>query len=85
MATFRRASHPALHPGRSAEVVLDGKVIGWLGELHPQFTQSYELGTSPVVFELDVAALLSVQPVKASAVSKQQAVRRDLPCWPKNR
>ncbi|GAB7128251.1 phenylalanine--tRNA ligase subunit beta [Silvimonas sp. JCM 19000] len=78
VATFRRASHPALHPGRSAEVVLDGKVIGWLGELHPQFTQSYELGTSPVVFELDVAALLSVQPVKASAVSKQQAVRRDL-------
>ena len=77
-ATFRRADHPALHPGRSAEVVLDGVVAGWLGELHPQFTQSYELGSSPVVFELDVAALLAVKPVRAEAVSKQQAVRRDL-------
>lgn len=78
VAEFRRASHPALHPGRSAEIVLDGIVVGWLGELHPQWTQAYELGQSPVVFELDAAALLSVNPVRAKAVSRVQAVRRDL-------
>ncbi|WP_432721605.1 phenylalanine--tRNA ligase subunit beta [Jeongeupia wiesaeckerbachi] len=78
VAEFRRANHPALHPGRAAEVVLDGAVIGVLGELHPQWVQAYELGQAPVLFELDVAALLSVQRIKAEAVSKFQPVRRDL-------
>src|SRR5690606_24700324 len=29
------ATHPALHPGRSARVNLDGQPAGWIGELHP--------------------------------------------------
>ncbi|WP_373974542.1 phenylalanine--tRNA ligase subunit beta [Chitinibacter sp. SCUT-21] len=78
VAEFRRASHPALHPGRSAEVVLDGQVIGVLGELHPQWVQKYSLQNAPVVFELDVAALTQVEKLTAGAVSKFQAVRRDL-------
>ncbi|WP_348945749.1 phenylalanine--tRNA ligase subunit beta [Chitinibacter sp. FCG-7] len=78
VAEFRRASHPALHPGRSAEVVLDGQAIGFLGELHPQWVQKYSLQNAPVVFELDVAALTQVQKLSAGAVSKFQPVRRDL-------
>lgn len=78
VAEFRRASHPALHPGRSAEVLVDGKVIGLVGELHPQWVQTYELGSAPVLFELDVAALLAVEAVSAKPVSKLQPVRRDL-------
>ncbi|KAF0812615.1 Phenylalanine--tRNA ligase beta subunit [Andreprevotia sp. IGB-42] len=77
-AEFRRASHVALHPGRSAEVVVDGLVIGVVGELHPQWSQAYELGSAPVLFELDVAALLAVHKHEARAVSKFQPVRRDL-------
>lgn len=77
-AEFRRINHPALHPGRSAEVVLNGKVIGMLGELHPQWIPAYDLASAPVVFELDLAALMQIEAVRAKPVSKFQPVRRDL-------
>ncbi|XZG69782.1 phenylalanine--tRNA ligase subunit beta [Chitinibacteraceae bacterium HSL-7] len=78
VAEFRRAAHPALHPGRAAVVVVDGVEIGVIGEMHPQWVQRYELVHAPVVFELDVAALTRVAKVAAQPVSKQQLVRRDL-------
>lgn len=37
---FSKAAHPALHPGRSANIELDGKVIGFIGELHPRWLPS---------------------------------------------
>ncbi|PXX80300.1 phenylalanine--tRNA ligase subunit beta [Rivihabitans pingtungensis] len=77
VAEFRKASHPALHPGRTADVLLDGVVIGVLGELHPQWVQKYDLPAAPVLFELDFAALLARQPVAAQPVSRLQPVRRD--------
>jgi hypothetical protein len=55
---FERVSHPALHPGRSATVLLEGKSIGVLGELHPQWCQKYELTVPAVLFEIELAALL---------------------------
>jgi phenylalanyl-tRNA synthetase beta chain len=77
-ADFRRVDHPALHPGRAAEVLLNGIVVGVIGELHPKWVQSYDLGTAPVLFELDVEALVSVDALTAKPVSKLQIVRRDL-------
>jgi phenylalanyl-tRNA synthetase beta chain len=75
---FVPATHPALHPGRCARVQLDGRDIGHLGELHPKWRQAYELPHSPVLFELDLEAVLD-SPVPAfSPVSRQQAVLRDL-------
>ena len=47
-------SHPLLHPGRSARLVLEGQSIGWLGELHPRWVQESGLAHAPVVFEVDV-------------------------------
>ena len=35
-------AHPALHPGRSARVSIDGKVAGWMGELHPRLLRLFE-------------------------------------------
>ncbi|MEJ2795366.1 phenylalanine--tRNA ligase subunit beta [Iodobacter sp. LRB] len=77
-ADFRRSEHPALHPGRAAEVLLNGVVVGVIGELHPKWVQSYDLGTAPILFELDVEALVSVETLTAKPVSKLQVVRRDL-------
>ncbi|AMC35455.1 phenylalanine--tRNA ligase subunit beta [Janthinobacterium sp. B9-8] len=77
-ADFRRVDHLALHPGRAAEVLLNGIVVGVIGELHPKWVQSYDLGTAPVLFELDVEALVSVETLTAKPVSKLQVVRRDL-------
>ncbi len=78
VAEFERTSHPALHPGRAACVKIDGKVVGFIGELHPVWVQRYELGTAPVVFELDLYVLLqSVTPAYAE-LSRFPAVTRDL-------
>jgi phenylalanyl-tRNA synthetase beta chain len=75
---FVPAPHPALHPGRSARMELDGQAIGWCGELHPRWRQAYELPRAPMLFELDLGALQArVVPV-AVAVPKQQSAVRDL-------
>ena len=75
---FEAASHPALHPGRSASVSLQGRVIGFVGELHPQWRQSYELPQAPVLFELDLEAVLA-RPVPCfEPVSRLQPVERDI-------
>jgi len=75
------APYPALHPGRSARLVLDGQAIGWLGEVHPRWTQALDLAHAPVVFELDVAAISErVFPAPAE-LSRQPTVVRDLAVW----
>ncbi len=78
IARVVRAEHPALHPGRSARVELDGTAIGWIGELHPEWLQRYELPAPVVVFELDAAPLMRVVVPQYEEVSKFPAVTRDL-------
>ncbi|PND40338.1 phenylalanine--tRNA ligase subunit beta [Paucibacter aquatile] len=75
---FKPAQHPALHPGRSARVELDGRDIGVIGELHPKWRQGYELPSAPVLFELDLPAVLERQLPAAQAIPRQQSVLRDL-------
>jgi phenylalanyl-tRNA synthetase beta chain len=75
---FAKTAHPALHPGRCAEVRLDGRSVGTMGELHPRWVQKYELGTAPVVFELDLAAVLATPFPEYAEVSRFPAVTRDL-------
>ena len=75
---FRSAQHPALHPGRTAEIVHNDQVIGVLGELHPRWTQKYDLPQSPLLFELNLAATLNQSKIIYQPVSKFQPVRRDL-------
>ena len=77
-ARFERADHPAFHPGRCAHVVLDGKAIGALGEIHPEWVQKYELPVVPVAFEMDLNALLKTQPLTFREVSRQPYAVRDL-------
>jgi phenylalanyl-tRNA synthetase beta chain len=76
--TFEKLSHPALHPGRSAQVMLDGKAIGFIGELHPRWQQKYDLPLAPVMFEVDAAALQQRQLPVYTEISKFPAVTRDL-------
>ena len=77
-ASFVAAEHPALHPGRSARIELDGQPIGWIGELHPKWRQGYDLPQAPVLFELD-ADVLKAQVVPAyQPIARQQSVWRDL-------
>jgi len=77
-AVFVSATHPAMHPGRCASVVVAGRVIGFIGELHPQWRQSYELAQAPVLFELELDAVLQRPVPVFKAVSKLQPVERDI-------
>ncbi|QWC97785.1 phenylalanine--tRNA ligase subunit beta [Polynucleobacter paneuropaeus] len=76
------AQHPALHPGRSAQVMMkspEGPVIlGWIGELHPGLQQAYELPQAPILFELDLELLRNIGLPQPEELSKFPAVQRDL-------
>jgi phenylalanyl-tRNA synthetase beta chain len=74
----QRLAHAALHPGRAAEIVLNGRVVGWLGELHPRLVRQLELPKAPVVFELDLDALTDGALPAGKVVSRLPVVRRDL-------
>lgn len=77
-AQFVAKTFPALHPGRSAAVVLNGQEIGFVGELHPKLQQTYGLPHAPIVFELDVEPILKTMVPWHKAVSKFQPVLRDI-------
>lgn len=70
--------HVALHPGQSAQMMLHGEVIGWLGALHPKLVRERQMTYAPIVFELDVPPLLCRAVSKYHELSKFQAVRRDM-------
>ncbi len=58
-ATVRQAQHPSYHPGRCAELVIDGRVVGIFGELHPTVAAAFDLGAAAVLAaDLDLEALL---------------------------
>jgi phenylalanyl-tRNA synthetase beta chain len=78
---FVAAAHPALHPGRSARIEIDGQAAGWVGELHPRLQQRYELPRPAVLFELDVAPLLERRLPQVGEVPRFPAVQRDVALW----
>ncbi|MDB5731992.1 MAG: phenylalanine--tRNA ligase subunit beta [Variovorax sp.] len=77
-ATFERTEHPALHPGRAACVRIDGRAIGVVGELHPRWRQGWELPHPPLLFELELDAVLARPLPVARPVPKHQPVERDI-------
>ncbi|HZF85263.1 MAG TPA: phenylalanine--tRNA ligase subunit beta [Burkholderiaceae bacterium] len=78
LPTFERTEHPALHPGRAARVLLGGREIGVVGELHPRWRQQWDFAQAPVLFELDLDAVTARAVPVAQPVAKHQAVERDI-------
>lgn len=75
---FEPAEHPALHPGQCARISLEGEAVGWLGTLHPRLVQSHGLARAPILFELDLSALLTGAAPRYQGVPRLPAVRRDI-------
>jgi phenylalanyl-tRNA synthetase beta chain len=74
-------SEKELHPGRSALVKVNGKVIGYLGELHPQAISGHELGKNKVfAMEIDLGVLLEIETGQTvfKSFSRYPAIKRDL-------
>jgi phenylalanyl-tRNA synthetase beta chain len=70
--------HPALHPGQSASIYLDGNEIGVMGALHPEVEKKLGLDQRLYCFELDLDSILHRSVPKFSESSKFPAIRRDL-------
>ncbi|RUR12531.1 phenylalanine--tRNA ligase subunit beta [Legionella sp. km772] len=75
---FISAVHEALHPGQSAQIVIDNKPAGWLGVLHPRLADALDLDKDVLLFELNLESLMVCTPPRYKAISKYPQIRRDL-------
>ncbi len=75
---FAPAGHPALHPGQSARIMLNGQPVGWLGALHHRLAQKFDLPAPPILFELELDALGAPALPRHRAIGRFPSVRRDL-------
>jgi phenylalanyl-tRNA synthetase beta chain len=75
---FVRAGQAWLHPGRSAQVRIDGEPVGVVGGLHPRLLKALDLDEDVQVFELDLAAVTAGRLPRARALSRFPSVRRDI-------
>ena len=75
-----KAGKPFLHPGRQANIVYDGVVLGYLGEVHPLVLENYNIGTRAYVAVLDMPAIVPFTTFdrKYEGIAKFPAVGRDL-------
>ena len=75
-----RAGKPFLHPGRQALIKYDGNEVGYLGEVHPEVLDNYEIGARAYVAVLDMPSLLPFTTFdrKYEGIAKYPAVTRDI-------
>ncbi len=68
--TYQRSAMPYLHPGRSADLSIQGKAAGSFGELHPRVAEAYKLGNRPIIVgEFDLDAILKAVPARFAYTS----------------
>ena len=71
-------SHTALHPGKSAQLWLNGQAVGWCGVLHPCLAETLDLVDEVIIFELQLEQLIARPATRYEAISKFPFIRRDL-------
>ena len=69
-----------LHPGRQANIIYDGKVVGYLGEIHPEVADAYGIGERAYVAVIDMPEILPYATFdrKYTGIAKYPAVTRDI-------
>ena len=69
-----------LHPGRQANIIYDGKVVGYLGEIHPEVADTYGIGERAYVAVIDMPEILPYATFdrKYTGIAKYPAVTRDI-------
>lgn len=77
-ARFETGQHPALHPGQTAEIRIEGKRIGRMGVLHPATQSRLALDRQVVLFEMQLAALRNGKIPIFHEFSRFPSIRRDL-------
>ena len=79
-AKFTKSANPSFHPGRCAEMTVNGEVIGTLGELHPMVSENYGVKERMYVACFDMGVMLknSDSDIKYKQLPKFPAISRDL-------
>jgi phenylalanyl-tRNA synthetase beta chain len=75
---FQAGEHSALHPGQTAELVLDDQLVGYVGALHPSLAKQFDLGKGVYLFEVKLAAVTERRVPSFQTPSRYPEVRRDL-------
>jgi phenylalanyl-tRNA synthetase beta chain len=79
--SYRRSSAPCLHPGKAAELLADGRVIGYFGELHPKIAEAFDMaGRQVLAGEFDLEAMQAATPARHgyTPVGRFPAALRDV-------
>ncbi|ALZ14047.1 phenylalanine--tRNA ligase subunit beta [Pseudomonas aeruginosa] len=76
--SFVPGEHPALHPGQTARIERDGRLVGYLGALHPELAKKLDLEQPVFLFELLLAEVVDGHLPKFRELSRFPEVRRDL-------
>jgi len=75
---LKRAAHPGLHPGQSAEIFYQGRSVGHIGAIHPSLEKKLGLNGITLVLEIELSVLTARKLPQATDVSKFPANRRDI-------
>ncbi|MDF1654991.1 MAG: phenylalanine--tRNA ligase subunit beta [Coxiellaceae bacterium] len=76
--SFECAELEYLHPGRSVKVIVEGKVVGCVGQLHPELQKRHGLKTEVYIMELVVSDLADTKLAEFKTISKFPEMKRDL-------
>lgn len=76
--SFVPGSHPALHPGQTARIEREGRLVGYVGAIHPELSKNLGLDRPVFVFELVLAEVALGKMPKFQELSRFPEVRRDL-------
>tara|TARA_B110000261_G_scaffold87303_1_gene99720 strand:- start:62 stop:2422 length:2361 start_codon:yes stop_codon:yes gene_type:complete len=68
----------ALHPGQAAELITDKDSVGWMGQLHPEWQQKYDLPEKTYLFELALESLVNLPKLDIKLPTKFPPLRRDI-------
>jgi phenylalanyl-tRNA synthetase beta chain len=76
--SFMPAEHPVLHPGQSARIEREGRLVGFAGALHPELANALDLDQPVFVFEMLLAEITSGRLPQFAELSRFPEVRRDI-------
>ena len=74
------ADHPYLHPGRKADILYEGRVVGFLGEVHPDVADNYKIGDRAYMAVIDMPSIMEYTTFnrKYTGIARFPAVTRDI-------
>lgn len=79
VAFIPTADRPEMHPGRTADIKINGELVGFIGQVHPQTAKEYKIPTT-YVFELNLEALIKTPKIENeyTPISKYPSITRDI-------